>query len=50
MNIVSLRQMKAHEKGTIVKVRGGGLINRRLRDMGLVPGTDIEVQGRARFI
>ncbi|MEW5722991.1 MAG: FeoA domain-containing protein [Thermodesulfobacteriota bacterium] len=47
MPIITLRQMKAHEKGRIVKVRGGGEINRRLRDMGLVPGTEILVQGRA---
>ena len=47
MPIINMRQMKAHEQGTIVKVIGGGEMNRRLRDMGLVPGTPIEVQGRA---
>ena len=45
--VVTLRQMKARERGTVVKVRGGGEVNRRLRDMGLVAGTEIEVQGRA---
>ena len=39
--------MRAEEKGTIVKIRAKGEMNRRLRDMGLVPGTEIKVQGRA---
>lgn len=47
MKIVSLREMKVSQVGTVAKVRGGGEINRRLRDMGLVPGTKIAVQGRA---
>ena len=47
MTVVSLRQMRAHEKGTIAKIKGGGEFNRRLRDMGLVPGTAVEVKGRA---
>jgi ferrous iron transport protein A len=47
MTIITLRQMKADEIGTITKIRGGGETNRRLRDMGLVPGTEIYVQGRA---
>ena len=47
MPVVSLRKMQAHEKGVIAKVRGAGEITRRLRDMGLVTGAVIEVQGRA---
>jgi ferrous iron transport protein A len=39
--------MKVGEKGIIVKIRVKGEMNRRLRDMGLVPGTQIKVQGRA---
>jgi len=39
--------MKARQKGRIAKVRAGGEMNRRLRDMGLVPGTEIEIVGRA---
>ena len=39
--------MKTHEKGRVSKIRGGGEIGRRLRDMGLVSGTEIEVKGRA---
>lgn len=45
--ILTLRRMNVHQKGTILKVRGKGAINRRLRDMGLVPGTVVEIQGRA---
>jgi ferrous iron transport protein A len=47
MPIISLRHMKAHEKGRVAKIKGGGEIGRRLRDMGVVPGTPVEVKGRA---
>lgn len=47
MTVTTLRQMRAEEKGTIVKIRAKGEMNRRLRDMGLVPGTQIKIQGRA---
>jgi len=47
MPIVTIRHMNAGEKGTIVKLRSRGEMNRRLRDMGLVPGTEIVIQGRA---
>ena len=47
MAIVNMRKMKTGVQGIIVKVRGQGEMNRRLRDMGLVPGTEIFVQGRA---
>lgn len=47
MPIITMRHMNAGEKGTIVKLRSRGEMNRRLRDMGLVPGTEIVIQGRA---
>jgi ferrous iron transport protein A len=47
MTTIRLRNMNVNETGTIVKVRGTGEITRRLRDMGLVPGTEVLVQGRA---
>ena len=47
MPVITLRHMKTHQKGVVVKIRGDREINRRLRDMGLVTGTDIFVQGRA---
>jgi ferrous iron transport protein A len=45
--IVKLRQMQVNQTGTIVSVKGAGELGRRIRDMGLVPGKEIKVQGRA---
>lgn len=42
-----LRRLKEGEKGTISKVESGGELGRRIRDMGLVPGTVVEMRGRA---
>ncbi len=42
-----LRQMKRGQSGVIAAVKVGGELGRRIRDMGLVPGTQITVQGRA---
>ena len=40
----ALRELKPKEKGKVVKVGGKGSIHRRLLDMGLVSGTEIEVE------
>jgi ferrous iron transport protein A len=45
--IIALRQMKDNQAGTITAVKASGELGRRLRDMGLVPGTPVKVQGRA---
>ncbi len=42
-----MRNMDDNQSGTISAVKVSGELGRRLRDMGLVPGTDIKVQGRA---
>ncbi len=42
-----LRHLAARQKGIIVEVKAQGELGRRIRDMGLVPGTPIQVQGRA---
>ena len=42
-----MRHMRAGQKGIISKVRATGEVGRRIRDMGLVPGASIEIQGRA---
>lgn len=47
MERLILRQMKDDQSGTIAAVRVVGELGRRLRDMGLVPGTRIKIQGRA---
>ena len=39
--------MQVNQEGTIASVKVGGELGRRIRDMGLVPGTAIRVQGRA---
>ncbi len=44
---IMLRNMKKNQTGTISAIKVGGELGRRIRDMGLVPGTQITVQGRA---
>ncbi|MGD9732457.1 MAG: ferrous iron transport protein A [Desulfamplus sp.] len=44
---IPLRFMKDGERGVIVAVNATGEMGRRIRDMGLVPGAEIAVQGRA---
>jgi len=44
MPIKSLEELKPGEKGRIVKVGGDGSIVRRFRDMGLVTGSEVEVE------
>ena len=47
MRRLSLRRMKVNQTGIIVSVKANGELGRRIRDMGLVPGTHITIQGRA---
>ena len=47
MTTQNIRQMKRHQSGTIAAVTAAGELGRRIRDMGLVPGTVITIQGRA---
>ncbi|MEJ2690756.1 MAG: FeoA family protein [Deltaproteobacteria bacterium] len=44
---IPLRNMEKNQTGTIVAVKVGGELGRRLREMGLVPGATITIQGRA---
>jgi len=44
---LSMRKMKENQFGTISAVKAEGEMGRRIRDMGLVPGTHIKIQGRA---
>jgi ferrous iron transport protein A len=44
---ISLRKMKNRQSGTITSVKVGGVLGQRIREMGLVPGTVITIQGRA---
>ena len=47
MEKIILRDMKKGQAGIISSVKAGGAIGRRLRDMGILPGTEIKIQGRA---
>lgn len=43
----SIRQLQLHDKARITAISADGELGRRIRDMGLVTGTEIEVVGRA---
>lgn len=46
-DVISLRQMRVGQKGKIAKVEAQGVVNQRIRDMGLIPGASVSVVGRA---
>jgi ferrous iron transport protein A len=47
MGKIMMRKMKDKQSGIISAVNVRGELGRRIRDMGLVPGTAIKIQGRA---
>lgn len=47
MACMNMRLMKDNQEGVICSVRADGELGRRIRDMGLIPGTKIKVQGRS---
>jgi len=47
MKKLLLREMKKKQSGVISAVKIGGHLGKRLREMGLVPGTGITLIGRA---
>jgi ferrous iron transport protein A len=44
---INMRKMQDNQAGIIVSIKVAGELGRRIRDMGLVPGTEIKIQGRA---
>lgn len=44
---INLREMRKNQSGIITAVKAAGDMGRRLRDMGMVKGTEITVKGRA---
>jgi len=44
---INLREMKKNQSGVISAVKAAGDMGRRLRDMGMVRGTEITIKGRA---
>ncbi|MBC16269.1 FeoA family protein [Pseudodesulfovibrio profundus] len=46
-NTICLRKAKVNQHLKIVTVSASGELGRRIRDMGLIPGTECRVIGRA---
>lgn len=44
---VSLRTLKEGQTATIAAITAEGEMGRRIRDMGLVPGVEVQIVGRA---
>jgi len=44
MSVKMLSDLNKGDKGKIVKISGSGSVHRRLMDMGLVSGSEIEMQ------
>ena len=45
--IINMREMSDNQEGVIKKVAATGDMGRRIREMGMVPETSIQIQGRA---
>lgn len=45
--VTSMRNMNVNQRGRISRINAKGELGRRIRDMGLVPGTDLRIVGRA---
>ncbi|MFZ5811348.1 MAG: FeoA family protein [Thermodesulfobacteriota bacterium] len=48
--VMSMRKMAVNQRGQIRSVTASGEMGRRIRDMGLVPGTELMVVGRAPLL
>ena len=47
MKRIQLRKMQINQSGVVSAVKASGELGRRIRDMGLVPGTELTIVGRA---
>ena len=47
MSPINLRMLVPGQKASIIKINALGDLGRRIRDMGLIPGTHVEVVGKA---
>ena len=45
--VIRMREMSNNQKGIIKKISASGEMSRRIREMGLVHDTQIQIQGRA---
>ena len=44
---INMRRMKVGQTGRIAGIQANGELGRRIRDMGIVPGAVVQIQGRA---
>jgi Fe2+ transport system protein FeoA len=44
MSVKKLSELKKGDRGKVVRISGGGGINQRLMDMGLIAGSEVEMQ------
>ncbi len=47
MSEISMRKMQVDQKGVVTAVKAEGQLGRRIRDLGLIAGTEIKIVGRA---
>ncbi|MBQ7617747.1 MAG: ferrous iron transport protein A [Desulfovibrio sp.] len=45
--VINLRQLPVGSKAKILSVEARGEMNRRIRDMGLIPGSRVSIVGKA---
>lgn len=44
MTVKKLSELKKGDRGRVVKISGGGSVPQRLMDMGLIAGSEVEMQ------
>ncbi len=44
---INMRDMNSNQAGVVTAVAAKGELGRRIRDMGIIPGTEFTVVGRA---
>lgn len=47
MPVINMRNMKKGQRGKVATIRAHGELGRRIRDMGVFLGAEVQVQGRA---
>jgi ferrous iron transport protein A len=45
--LINMRKMLDNQQGVIKKISASGQMGKRIREMGLVPDTPIQIRGRA---
>lgn len=45
--VIPMRQMNKNQRGIIKSITARGELGRRIRDMGLIPGNELMIIGRA---